>query len=62
MKTFKEWLLQREMLSPVPFPAITAPQRAGLGLTSALQTGKAKITKWRRNLSKPKASEDGQWR
>lgn len=62
MKSFKEWMLQREMLSPVPFPSLTTPQRAGLGLTSALPTGQAKLPRWKRTLAKPKAAEDGKWR
>lgn len=62
MKAFKEWLLRREMLSPVPFPTLTAPQRAGLGLLSALPTDKAKLPKWKRDEVKPKNAEDGKWR
>lgn len=61
MKTFAEWLLKREMLQE-PFPALSTPQRAGLGLLNAMPSGTAKLPKWKRNLTKPKGSEDGKWK
>jgi hypothetical protein len=62
MNGFRKWLLQQEMLSPVPFPAISTAQRAGLGLVSAMPTGQAKLPRWKRTLGKPKAVDDGKWR
>jgi hypothetical protein len=62
MLTFTEWLKVREMLSPVPFPAVTnmTPEvGAKLKIYTAFNTGKAKISK-RRILKQ--GSEDGDWR
>ncbi len=63
MMTFKEWLKIREMLSPVPFPAVTnmSPEvGAKLKIYTAFKTGEAKVNKKRRVLKK--GSEDGDWR
>lgn len=61
MIKFREWLLKREMLSPVPFKAITAPQREKLGLVNALPSGEAKLSRWRSKMLK-KGNQDGDWR
>lgn len=45
---FSEWILQREMLSPVVFPAGSAdrnPYINGKWSTSAFNTGRAKVKK-----------------
>jgi hypothetical protein len=45
---FSEWIVQREMLSPVPFPTSTAeknPYINGKWSTSAFNTGQAKVKK-----------------
>lgn len=60
MKSFQEWL--KEMLSPVPLPAVTnASPEVGykLKILTAFNTGEAKISK-KRILKK--GSEDGDWR
>jgi hypothetical protein len=61
METFKEWLLKREMLSPVPFAAITTAQRDKLGLLTAMPSVEVKVPKWKKKILK-KGSEDGDWR
>jgi hypothetical protein len=59
MTTFREWLKMREMLSPVPFPAITTAQRDKLGFLTAMPNWKAKIPRWK---VLKKGSKDGDWR
>lgn len=63
MITFFEWLKLREMLSPVPFPAVTnmSPEvGAKLKHLTAFQTGEAKVPKWKRKLKQ--GSQDGDWK
>lgn len=63
MISFKEWMITREMLSPVPFPSVTnmSPEVGGkLKHLTAFQTGKAKLPKWRRVLKQ--GSKDGDWK
>lgn len=63
MMTFSEWLKVREMLSPVPFPAVTNMSPivgAKLKHLTAFENGKAKLPKWKRILKK--GSQDGDWR
>ncbi len=53
--TFSEWLKMREMLSPVPFPALTnmSPEiGAKLKQLTALPDGEARIPRYKRNLKK----------
>jgi hypothetical protein len=58
---FKEWLLKKEMLSPVPFATITTPQREKLGLLTAMPSGEAKLPRWKKKILK-KGNQDGDWR
>lgn len=57
--TFREWLVKREFLSPIPFEPMSDTQRSNLGLSNGVPVVSVKIPK--KKVLK-KGSRDGDWR